>query len=227
MLIDIGGTLIEEKASRAELYAEAAAARGLRVEPAEMARHMRAAHDSLPLRVAGAYRYTDRWFEAFMEHVFHRRLGLERALLPGIAAELFARFQDPATFRLFPGALGLLDETSRLGLAVAAVSNWGQRLPVLLEGLGLAQRLDAVLCSALEACEKPDPALFARALERLGAAPSEALHAGDHPENDVAGARAAGIEAVLVDHAGRHGDLDLPRVRDLAELGRLVRERAA
>lgn len=227
VFIDVGKTLIEENPPRAEIYAAVARAHGRPVDPVRMAGLMGAAHDELPLEVGGAFRYSDPWFEAFMERIFHQDLGLARASLPGISRELLARFSDPATFRAFPGAVELLEGLSALGLRVAVVSNWSGRLPALLGSLGLTRHLDAVLASAVERCEKPSPELFRRALERTDTAPEEALHAGDHPDRDVAGARAAGIEAVLVDHHGIHANLDVPRVGSLAELGFLIRERVA
>lgn len=227
VFIDVGGTLIEENPSRAAIYAAVAAARGRRVSPDDMARHMRVAHDALPVVVGGCYRYSDPWFEAFMEHVFSRDLGLGAELLPGIAAELFERFSDPATFRVFPGALEFLDDLDALGIGAAAVSNWSGRLEALLARLGIAERLRAVVASADERCEKPSAELFRRALERTGTSAPDALHAGDNPERDLAGARAAGIEAVLVDHHGAWRDLATARVTSFAELGAFVRERAA
>ena len=50
--------------------------------------------------------------------------------------------------------------------------------------------------------EKPEPAIFELALTRLGVEPHEALHVGDHPEKDAAGALAVGMRAVLVDRSG-------------------------
>ena len=142
-------------------------------------------------------------------------MGLEE--LPSLKRELFARFSDAGTFRIFPGALELLETAHEAGLALAVVSNWSQRLPLLLEHLGLANRLDVILCSAVERLEKPDPRIFERALERLGVAATSAVHAGNDPEKDCAGARAAGLRAVLVDHSGTMPDV-APRVTSLANL---------
>jgi putative hydrolase of the HAD superfamily len=55
-----------------------------------------------------------------------------------------------------------------------------------------------VLDSALVGVEKPDPAIFRAALAALDVAPAEALYIGDLYDVDVVGARAAGMEAVLL-----------------------------
>ena len=222
VFIDVGNTLVYEKPSRFEIYAGAARRRGLEVEGAEMQRLMRRAHGELPSDLGGAYRYTDRWFERYFERIFHEYLDLPRRELPAVARELFGRFSEPDTFALFPGAIELLDRLRARGLKVGIVSNWSARLPQLMQTLGLASRVDVLMCSALERCEKPDAEIFRRALERAGVRPDQALHAGDHPLKDVAGARRVGMRSILVDHDAHRDRSWTPRVRSLTELAELV-----
>lgn len=208
VLFDVGDTLLRENPSRFELYARAARERGLVLDAEAMRRRMVAAHRALPRVLDGAYRYSDPWFRAFIAHVFGPGTGREGPAIEGRALaaltdELFERFEDPATFEVHAGARELLDELRARGLRLGVVSNWSARLPRVLAVLELAERFDFVLCSALEELEKPDPALFRRALARAGVAAGEALHVGDHPEKDVAGARAVGIEALRIDHGAR------------------------
>ena len=77
-----------------------------------------------------------------------------------------------------------------------------------------------MLTSAQERTQKPAPELFLRALDRLGGIdPADALHVGDDRVADVGGARAAGVEPVLIDREGVGGPADGARViRTLAEL---------
>jgi len=75
--------------------------------------------------------------------------------------------------------------------------------------------------------EKPDPRIFAIALERLGVAPDRAIHVGDIVGLDVRGARRAGVEPVLMDPLGCYpGSVDCPRIQRLADLLDLVPARA-
>jgi putative hydrolase of the HAD superfamily len=221
VFLDVGNTLVRERPSRFEIYALCARQYGLQVSTERMQQLMRAAHRDLPREVAGAWRYSERWFEAYIERIFATELGLEPGRLQALSRDLFARFADPATFELFPGAAELCDELRARALVVGLVSNWSGRLPHLVEQLGLSQRTDFVLCSALERAEKPDAEIFRRALARAGARPDEALHAGDDLEKDFHGARRAGLRAVLVDHARAHAD-STPRVHSLPELGQWV-----
>lgn len=102
---------------------------------------------------------------------------------------------DAIAFRAAPGAAAVLEEVRARGLRTAVVSNWDASLPEVLARVGLGG-WDAVVASAPEGVAKPDPEIFRRALARLGVAPAAALHVGDRWEEDVLGARAAGVRAV-------------------------------
>lgn len=225
--LDLGHTLVFEQPSRHAIYAEAARARGLRVTDEEMRERMREANQALPERIEGAYRYSDRWFRRFIERIFHAGLELPSDRLPELTDELFARFESPSTFRLFPGALELLAGVRAAGLPLGLISNWSARLPRLLDNLGLSEHFDFVLCSALEGVEKPDARLFLRAAELAGVRPQQLLHAGDR-EHEDGGALDAGCQAVIVEAFGPAGlrrRPELPRVADLEQLLSWIRAR--
>jgi HAD superfamily hydrolase (TIGR01509 family) len=84
------------------------------------------------------------------------------------------------------------------GLRLGIVSNSDGRVEEALAASGLREYFDVVIDSSLVGVEKPDPAIFRAALDALGIRPEEALYVGDLYEVDVVGARAAGIEAVLL-----------------------------
>jgi putative hydrolase of the HAD superfamily len=78
------------------------------------------------------------------------------------------------------------------------VSNWDVSLAERLDETGLLPLVDAVVSSAEVGVLKPHPAPFERALELAGVSAADAWHVGDSVEEDVEGARAAGIRAVLL-----------------------------
>ena len=195
LFLDAHHTLFREVPPRAEIYAEVARRHGIERRPDELDAAMRAAHESLPREIDGAFRYTRPWFDRFIDASFAR---LDAAASPELRADLHARFASPATYALFPDVVPTLRALRGRLAVVGVVSNWAPALPELLDALGLAGFLDFVLVSSRERCEKPDRELFLRALARAGVRPEEALHVGDHPENDWAGARAAGLQARLL-----------------------------
>jgi putative hydrolase of the HAD superfamily len=116
-------------------------------------------------------------------------------------------------FRPFPDVAPVLAELRALGLRLVVVSNWDCSLREVLDGIGVLALVDDVVTSAEAGAAKPDPAPFRAGLEAAGASAAEAVHVGDSPENDVAGATAAGIRALLLDRDGGRGD-----IASLAEL---------
>jgi len=110
-------------------------------------------------------------------------------------------------FRAYPDAGPALAELRGMGLRLVCVSNWDVSLPSVLARCGLADGLDAVVTSAGVGARKPDVAIFTAALELAGCEPAEALHVGDTAGEDVDGARAAGIRALLIDRSGG-GDIE-------------------
>jgi putative hydrolase of the HAD superfamily len=123
-------------------------------------------------------------------------------------------------FSAFDDAAPALGELRERGLRLVVASNWDCSLPEVLERAGLAPLVDAVVSSASAGAVKPDARLFEAALEAADCEPAEALHVGDSPEKDVAGAQAAGIRAVLLD---RDGDGKAAHaIRSLRELPALI-----
>jgi FMN phosphatase YigB (HAD superfamily) len=105
-------------------------------------------------------------------------------------------------FRAFDDAAPALAELRRMGLRLVCVSNWDVSLPEVLARCGLDGKLDAVVTSAGTGARKPDPSIFEAALRIAGCSAAEAIHVGDTPAEDGAGARAAGIRALSLDRGG-------------------------
>ena len=143
------------------------------------------------------------------------------------ASRLAARLRFPGeSHRLWrfvlPGVPEALAELRELGLRLLVVSNSDGTIERGLGELGLLPFFTAVVDSAVVGFEKPDPRIFEHALERAGVPGRRALHVGDLYHADVAGARAAGVNALLLDPFGDWGGVDCERARDLPELaGRL------
>jgi putative hydrolase of the HAD superfamily len=105
------------------------------------------------------------------------------------------------------------------GLRLGVVSNSEGALLDLLTRVGLSPLFEVVVDSGLEGVRKPDPAIFQLALTRMGIGPERVLYAGDIPDVDVVGARAAGLDAVLIDTLDHYPSYDgAPRFRSALAL---------
>jgi putative hydrolase of the HAD superfamily len=108
------------------------------------------------------------------------------------------------------------------GKRVVVASNWDVSLHDLLERLALAPLLDGIVTSAEVGARKPAAAVFERALELAGTTPQDTIHVGDSIHEDVAGARAAGIEPVLLSRGRRESPPGVQTIASLDELAGLA-----
>lgn len=119
-----------------------------------------------------------------------------------------------------PGTLEALDDLAAAGWLVACVSNADGTVDRLLERAGLLRRLRFVVDSGRVGVEKPDPRIFAIALEQAGVAAAQSYYVGDIFPIDVVGARAAGMVPVLLDPLGRYGTLGCRTALSVADFCR-------
>jgi len=146
-------------------------------------------------------------------------------LLDAILASQFAT----DAWELYPDVIDTLAQLRRLdGLQIGVVSDWGSNLAEILAGVGLDPYLDFVLASGAVGHAKPDPDFFRLALERASVDASAALRVGDSLRADVEGARAAGMDAVLLVRPEGPAQADqevgnVPVIASLAELLPIVR----
>ena len=118
------------------------------------------------------------------------------------AVEMEQRWAHSAHFELFDDALPALAFARGIGLKVGLLSNSSRNLDEFVAHHGLA--VDAVLTSFAHGKTKPHESIFLALLERLQVLPAEALMVGDTLAEDVEGALAVGMRAVLLDRDGRH-----------------------
>ena len=105
---------------------------------------------------------------------------------------LYDHYAKGSAWERFPDVEPALRDLRDGGCKLAVVSNFDSRLPGILRDLGIADQLDAIIYSSAVGSAKPDPVIFRRALAALDVDPESAVHVGDSPEADVAGAAAAG-----------------------------------
>ncbi len=211
VLLDALGTLLELDAPVPRLMAELRERHGIEVALPDAARAVRA---EMTHYRANLHRATDqeRLAEVRREcgDVVARELGIEEDVTEALLAAI--------VFRAFDEVPDVLRHWRAAGVKLVVASNWDVSLDEALEHTGLSELVDGAVNSAEAGTAKPAPEVFLRALEIAGAAPEEAMHVGDDLEADVAGARALGIEPVLVLREDGTPPPGVRTVRSLAEL---------
>jgi putative hydrolase of the HAD superfamily len=135
------------------------------------------------------------------------------------AVEMTANWEHAHHFELFDDARPALAALRAHGLKVGLLSNTERDLELFVAHHGL--EVDAVLTSRIHGKTKPHETIFLRMLELLDVDAADAVMVGDTIEDDVEGARAVGMRAILVDRGGLYPGAD-ERLEDLSELPRAL-----
>jgi HAD superfamily hydrolase (TIGR01549 family) len=240
---DLYDTLIELVPPRWERLATALARVGLSAAVETLRTADRAAEDYYTIENSGVpirdrsrearetfrVRYTAVWLAA-------AGLPHDDEIAGRVRREYVAEFEtDPAwgTYRVFPDVLPALVALREAGIKRAIISNADADVTEFCTHLEFAHEMDAIVTSAVVGWEKPDPRTFHAALDhpRIRVPAARAIHVGDQPRSDVAGALGVGMHAALLDRFGRQ-PAELPaqptlRVSSLLDLAMLVVEQHA
>jgi putative hydrolase of the HAD superfamily len=153
---------------------------------------------------------------------FHATLasaGVPADLVPTAFERIWARNDGAGLWsRPMEGAADAVRELGRLGIRCAVVSNSDGRAARHLTDAGMHEGFEFIVDSHLVGVEKPDPRIFALALDRMGVPAGEALYIGDIQSVDSAGARGAGMHFVLIDPWGDYARPGVGSVRGIADL---------
>lgn len=205
VLFDATGTLIELREPVGESYARFAERHGVSLP----ARRIRDGFGEVvaqrgPRVFAGASRddvpeLERSWWQEIVRDTF-------RVADPTVAFEDFESFFDELfhwyasaeAWQLRERAGETLHRLRRQGFPLGIVSDFDYRLTEVLESLGITALFETIVLAGAHGVAKPDPRLFAAALEALGLSASEVAYVGDDPRRDLEGARAAGLSAIDV-----------------------------
>jgi putative hydrolase of the HAD superfamily len=127
---------------------------------------------------------------------------------------------------LRPEALPVITRLRARGTRTGVLSDCTSELPDAWPSLPLSGVIDAPVFSCVEGTRKPDPRLFRTVAARLGADPADCLYVGDGGGQELTGASAVGMHAMLLAgpdwHAHGRDDREAgwtgPRISSLSEL---------
>jgi len=198
LLLDYGGTLVEEVGYDPRAGTEALLARAVHVPAHTTIEQVLARVNRVSLEVAerrNVFQLETPW--PTLTRLIYDFLGIRFA---EPMAELEMSFwKASVTTMPMPGARETLEQLRRSGVRMGVVSNCSFSQDVLRYELGkhgLAERLEFIVVSAEYSVRKPNVLLFEMAAAKLGVACNDIWFVGDRLDTDVAGAKAAGMKAV-------------------------------
>ena len=131
------------------------------------------------------------------------------------AVEITRGWERHENFELYEDTLPVLELLRSAGLKIGLVSNSARDVAAFARHHALD--VDAGISSFQHGKTKPHASIFRAVLDLLEVGPAEAAMVGDTLEDDVEGARAVGMQAILVDRLGRYPEFE-PRIEDLNAL---------
>jgi len=202
ILFDAAGTLFFPTKTVGDHYAYVGREVGLNLDAQQLERAFHSAWQQMPRRPAidGPRENDDKgWWRDLVGRVFDQVAPsvseLDRDNFFEIAYEHFA---EAGVWQLYPEALEVLEQLwPRFQLAV--VSNFDGRLRFILQHLGISNYFSYIFISSELGADKPDPAIFRRAVNVMHLDANEVVHVGDDPERDWKGAAAAGLSVFRLD----------------------------
>jgi HAD superfamily hydrolase (TIGR01549 family) len=147
----------------------------------------------------------------FTEEIFVGMGGPE-AIASECATEIEQGWAMSENFELYEDVIPVLEEVRAAGLRIGVVSNGIRDLSQFVAHHRLD--VDAIVDSRRHGRVKPHPTIFQAALDLLDVDAPDAVMVGDSPAEDIEGARALGMRAILIDRDERHPEVE-GRLTDL------------
>ncbi len=210
VLFDVDFTLVRPGPELGpEGYVHAGERFGLRLDPARYAAAREAA--LLELRLHPELEHDDEIWFRFTERIVREMGGAEPAAY-ACAVEITRGWERHENFELYDDALPVLAALRAAGLRIGLVSNSARDVREFARHHDLD--VDAGISSFHHGRTKPHGSIFRAVLELLGVEPAEAVMVGDTVADDVEGALAIGMRAILLDREGAHPGFQ-PRIETL------------
>ena len=156
--------------------------------------------------------HDDEVWVAFTERIV-RGMGGDAEGARECAVEMTSAWERHENFDLFEDTLPVLEELRAYGLRLGLVSNTGRDLDEFVRHHRLD--VDAVIGSRAHGRTKPHATIFRALLEALEVEAEDAAMVGDSLDDDIRGAEALGMRAVLLDRERRHPEYEGVRLEDL------------
>jgi len=197
IFFDAVGTLLRLTKSVGQHYSLVAQRQGLALEPAALNTAFAQVWEAMPYRPAtGQPREDDDkgWWRDLVERMLDRiPVAIDPLDRDNFFEAAYGHFAEAGVWELYPEVYEVLENLAQQ-YELAIISNFDGRLRVILEHLAVSRFFRHVFVSSEIGADKPDPAIYRRALEISRCLPNEVLHVGDDPERDWAAAKLAGLE---------------------------------
>jgi putative hydrolase of the HAD superfamily len=217
VFFDAVGTLLHPAAPVAQTYRQVAARHGVVLDSAVISKRLRESFDIQEQIDSAAGWKTNEAREAERWRRIVRDTLREATDTDACFFDLWQWYSQSNAWTAHAETAMVLAELTRRGIAIGMASNFDARLAAIIDGIpALAPLAERCAISSVVGWRKPAKEFFEEVIRLAECAPEEILFVGDDPRNDLEGARAAGMQALLLDPEGKNEAAG--RIATLAEL---------
>ncbi len=225
VMFDLGGTLIHLEPHNDIVFHKILSKHGHDSPLAEVAKAIAAAdrrfdEESVNLDGVHENRYWKRYDKFVLDMVGYR--GDHSEFASDVSSEFQQIVPKVESWVEYPDTRPILNELRRTDLKIGLISNATDLARKVMDSLGLSKYFEPIVISSEVGVRKPDRQIFQLAAKLAKVSPNRVIYIGDKFAVDVVGARAAGMNSVLVDRADIYPDVDCLKIRSLEELRRFL-----
>jgi len=218
IVFDVGGTLLDMKPTRAEVFAKVLLENGFEVNPHRLEKAIRKTDRFLDGEFARLDGRDDSEYWKKFDHLVLEDIGFvgDPSHIYHALTEKFKGFMPMVeTWVDYPETKSVLQELRKRGFTLGVISNATELVNRVLDNLDLTKNFDFVIVSDEVGVNKPAAEIFRMAADKARTSPSRMLYIGDKLSTDVQGAVDAGMNAILIDRADTYPDAECIKIRDL------------
>ena len=141
---------------------------------------------------------SEEWWYRVVEGVFISAGLKNKKVIRSISNQLYSDFSTERNWVLFPDVKETLEKLREMKMSMGIISNFDERLELILERLDIRRYFHIFLCSRITGIAKPATEVFEAALALANVEPYEALHIGDNETLDCIPAARAGMKTVII-----------------------------
>jgi len=217
---DARGTLLKVRFPVGETYAAVARRHGAVLSPDSVDAAFFEVFPTMPalafppMPEAQLHEQEQGWWRTLVGRVVESAGGIDD--FDSFFRELFGIYRGAQAWKPYREAASVLCLLRSSRIKLGLISNFDSRIEEVLVALTLSIWFDVVPFSSRVGVAKPEPQIFHEALGELGVDVGAALHVGDSLRKDYRGARAVGMQSLLVDRAGQYReDAEIDTVESL------------
>ncbi|MDF5715834.1 MAG: HAD family hydrolase [Rhizonema sp. NSF051] len=205
ILLDAVGTLFGVKGSVGEVYSQIAQEFGVGVSPETLNKTFIQSFKAAPPPIFPNIEPQDIpqhefewWYRVAFSTFEHAGVIQDFSDFSTFFSEVYIHFGTAEPWFVYPDVFSSLTKWRQMGIELGVLSNFDSRIYLVLQSLELRDFFESVTISTQAGAAKPDPTIFAIALEKHNCPPEAAWHIGDSVAEDYHGAKAAGLRGIWI-----------------------------